>query len=308
MAISPLTSTWVVDGANVNKASWRAWGLSVESSIAALEVAGGGPNLLINGDFRINQRAFAGGALADGVYGFDRWKAVGASNISFTAATYNLTINSGAVLQVVEPAAHGYANLAGRQVTVSHEGASGSALSVAVGSVSGTIPAGSGRRSVTLTLGAGDTGDLNVILTPAAYPYDLNRVKLEAAAAATAWQPRPLTLELALCQRYFQRYANTTGAVAVVLLCYGYSSGRVFGTLLLPVPMRATPTFTFVGASVSTIATTIGAVTTASVYSTGSTQSMTLDIFHNGTSAGNTAYTLVLAGGSGNHITFSAEM
>jgi len=32
-------------------------------------------NLLINGDFQINQRGFGGGALTAGVYGFDRWKA-----------------------------------------------------------------------------------------------------------------------------------------------------------------------------------------------------------------------------------------
>lgn len=39
-------------------------------------------NILINGDFRINQRSFAGnwGTLSDGDYGYDRWKKSGANN------------------------------------------------------------------------------------------------------------------------------------------------------------------------------------------------------------------------------------
>lgn len=55
------------------------------------------PNLLVNGDFTINQRAFAFGALADGVYGVDRWKAAGASNVGWNAATLTLTLNAGAL-------------------------------------------------------------------------------------------------------------------------------------------------------------------------------------------------------------------
>ena len=45
-------------------------GVSKEYSIGAAH-----PNLLLNGDFQINQRGFAGGALSAGTYGFDRWKA-----------------------------------------------------------------------------------------------------------------------------------------------------------------------------------------------------------------------------------------
>lgn len=51
-------------------------------------------NLLINGDFAINQRSFAGGALAAGVYGYDRWKAgTGGCNVTLSGSV--LTHTSG---------------------------------------------------------------------------------------------------------------------------------------------------------------------------------------------------------------------
>ncbi|MGL4397076.1 MAG: DUF2793 domain-containing protein, partial [Hyphomicrobium sp.] len=68
-------------------------------------------NLIVNGDLQINQRAFAGGALAAGVYGFDRWKAAaGGANVS--VAGYVVTLASGAITQQIEPALWRYANLA----------------------------------------------------------------------------------------------------------------------------------------------------------------------------------------------------
>lgn len=209
---------------------------------------------------------------------------------------------------MVEPGAWGYPSLASQQVTVSVEGLTGGNLNVAVGSASGAITPGSGRRSVTLTLGAGDTGNLAVTLTPVSYPTWWKRVKLELGGAATDWQARPVQAELQLCQRYFQRYANTSGSVSVLFLCYGYASNRVFGVMPLPVPMRASPTVTYANALVSTIATTIGTATSMSAYSTGSLQIITFDIFHDGTSAGSTAYTLILNGGTSNHLTLSAEL
>lgn len=51
------------------------------------------PNLLINGDFQVNQRSFAGGALAAGAYGYDRWKAhAGGANLSRSG--FDLTLVS----------------------------------------------------------------------------------------------------------------------------------------------------------------------------------------------------------------------
>ena len=209
------------------------------------------PNILINGDFQINQRGFAFGALADGAFGVDRWRASGASNLGWDAATQTLTLNSGAIRQVVEPLVWGYSNLASFQITASVEGLTGGNLTVAVGSVSGVITPGAGRRSVTLTLGAGDTGNLAVTLTPASYPTLWKRVKLELGAAATAWQARPTVEEVALCMRYYQNgFPNGVAPVDGYTFTQSYyASGvsdpdnRLFAApVTFQVPMRATPT------------------------------------------------------------------
>tara|TARA_R110000822_G_scaffold306413_1_gene432688 strand:- start:391 stop:819 length:429 start_codon:yes stop_codon:yes gene_type:complete len=66
----------------------------------------GTKNVIINGNFGINQRAVTGSVvLSAGVYGHDRFKA-GASGCSYTFATSanvtTLTISAGSLIQVVE--------------------------------------------------------------------------------------------------------------------------------------------------------------------------------------------------------------
>lgn len=214
--------------------------------------SGAGPNLLINGDFVINQRGFAGGALAAGAYGFDRWKA-GSAGATLTVAGFTATLAAGAIQQVVEPSQFGFASLASTQLTLSVEAPSAD-LAVTIGSATGTILAGSGRRSVTLTTGAGDTGNLLVQVARAtAGSLTFARIKLEAGATATPWQAQTAANELRLCQRYCQTSypagvapgsANTATPIAVHAQCIvanaGWSSGIRF-----PFPLRAAPTFQF---------------------------------------------------------------
>ena len=118
---------------------------------------GGSGNLLINADFSVNQRVFAGGSLAAGAYGFDRWKA-GAGGCSLTRVDDTVTL-TGPLVQVVERPSLGDA-----VVTLSVENPTGS-LTVSVGGVAGTITAGAGRRSVTLTMPSAATGDIVVSVT-----------------------------------------------------------------------------------------------------------------------------------------------
>lgn len=160
-----------------------------------------GRNLLVNGDFRINQRSFAGGALAAGVYGFDRWKA-DAGGAALTLSGFDVTLASGTILQIVEPARWGLASFASVPLTVSVEGASGD-LAIGIGSQSGVIAAGAGRRRVTLTPGAGETAALAVRIAPLAGPVMFRRAKLEIGTVATNWQARPLVAERQLSARYF---------------------------------------------------------------------------------------------------------
>jgi len=197
-----------------------------------------GQNLLINGDMQINQRGFAGGALAAGSYGFDRWKAAsGGANLSLSGFT--ITLNSGGIMQVIEPALWGLSSFSNLQLTLSVEGLSGGDLSVAVGSQSGTIAAGAGRRSVTLRLAPGDIGGV-VRLSPSAGAVSFSRIKLEQGVIASAWGSRPLAIEQMLCQRYYWRPNGQ-----ILIDAYQAASAGSRQGIGLPVPMRMTPAASF---------------------------------------------------------------
>jgi hypothetical protein len=196
-------------------------------------------NLLINGDFQINQRSFAGGALAAAAYGHDRWKAAaGGANVSRSG--FNLTLSTGGVTQVIEPAVFGFDTLASRIVTLSVEGLATGTLNVAIGSATGTITGGSGRRSVTLTLGAADTGNISVTLTAASGAITFSRVRLETGNRANTWLSRPLPAETLLCQRYFW-----APGFIFLLDTFQVQYGYMLLPMAMPVPMRVLPAITF---------------------------------------------------------------
>ena len=228
--VSPDGSTWH-DALAIDRASGA---VALPSSHWAA-----GANLLVNGDMAINQRGFAGGALAADAYGFDRWKA-DAGGASLSLAGFMITLNSGTIVQPVEPALWGLASFAGVKLTLSVEDLTGGDLSVTVGSQSGTIAAGSGRRFVTLTPAVGDVGILPVKLAPAAGPVSFARVKLERGLLATSWAARPLSVEQMLCRRYHVRLDGP-----VLIDAYQAAAAASRQAVPLPVPMRATPSVSF---------------------------------------------------------------
>jgi hypothetical protein len=82
------------------------------------------------------------------------------------------------------------------------------------------------------------TGATSVVGTNGATFY-ITGVQLEKGTQATSFEYRQYQQELALCQRYFQKY---TGAL---LSGYNATSGTIFTTLLFPVELRANPTINY---------------------------------------------------------------
>lgn len=232
-------------------ADGSGWAEAVVVNRATGEVAlpatpwAGARNLLVNGDLQINQRGFAGGVLAAGAYGFDRWKA-GPAGATLSLTGYVLTLSAGAIVQPVEPALWGVASFAGLPLTLSVEGLAGGNLSVSIGSASGIITVGSGRRGVTLTPAVGDAGPLAVSIAPASGAVTLRRIKLEFGGRASGWVARPLTIEEALCARYHWRHE-----AMLALDAYQAAGGAAQQAITLPVRMRAVPSaaFTITGAT-----------------------------------------------------------
>jgi hypothetical protein len=202
------------------------------------------PNLLVNSAFLVNQRAFGGGPLAAGAYGFDRWKA-GTGGCSLARAADGTVTLTGTLDQVIDVAqavsSIGAINFAGRVLTLSVEDPP-TALPVMIGAKVATIPAGLGRRSATVTLDAGETGHVTVRLQPSG-ACAFKRVKLEIGPGATPWIGQPLEIEEFRCRRYYQTLAAGSGS-PVILCALGQrvSSGIVDVACALPVPMRANPT------------------------------------------------------------------
>jgi len=196
-------------------------------------------NLLVNGDMQINQRGFAGGSLSAGAYGFDRWKADSAG-ATLSRSGFDISLGAGAIIQPVEPALWRVASFASVPLCLSVEDLMGGDLDVAIGSQSGTITAGSGRRSLTLTPASGDTGMLSVRLAPASGAVSFRRIKLEFGTIATGWAARPLTQEEELCRRYHWRRAGQ-----LLLDSYQVAAGTVRQEIALPWAMRTTPSASF---------------------------------------------------------------
>ncbi|WP_295573779.1 hypothetical protein [uncultured Stenotrophomonas sp.] len=184
----------------------------------------GGENMLINCGVPINQRGFAGGALAAGAYGYDRWKAgSGGCNVSINATTGVFTHTSGPLQQIIEAPVVAW----GLPLTISVENPSGN-IAVNVGGATGTITAGTGRRGVTLT--PTGSGNMTVQLTAAGVTY--SRPKLEMGSSSTPFQVRSRPLEMMLCRRYYETSFNDglapgTGRTGHAYQGSGYSSSSV---------------------------------------------------------------------------------
>ena len=157
-------------------------------------------NYLINGCFRVNQRGASGG-VSSGGYLWDRWYVNNGTTMSVNSTTKVVTLN-GTMLQHIEDP-----GLANQQVTISLEDPSVN-VTIAVGAydwssnVSGVITAGSGRRSVTLTVPAGAAGHVQVRVTTASSGTFKN-IQLERGIVATPFEWRSLGAEELLCFRYY---------------------------------------------------------------------------------------------------------
>ena len=217
---------------------------SVESYSGSAWVAVGGgtspinPNLVINGNFTFNQRAYVSAAnLASGSYGFDRWK----SNFTNTTLTFtsapagqSVTINSGGGLQqIVEQA-----NVPAGTYTLSFSG-------TATGRIynSGATPPSYAASPISFT--ADGLANVVVEFTATGATKTLSQVKLESGASATAfcYAGGTYETELANCQRFYwrQNASSTAGDYTAFGLGWATTTTNVNFVIKTPVTMRIKP-------------------------------------------------------------------
>jgi len=210
-----------------------------------------GRNVIINGTFAVNQRAYATGAtLAAGAYGHDRWKAgSGGGAYTFTQGVPDTlaTITSGSMLQVIEGS-----NVAASSVLLSwigtataraYQGAAASQTSPAYAGGSKFTTAADGAKNYLLVTGLTVGTNLNVEFSGGTFGL----VQVESAKALPSdFERRQLATDLMYCQRY---YFQATGPAAAILQINAYCQAGQYlvNTIALPATMRATPTMGLIG-------------------------------------------------------------
>jgi len=202
-----------------------------------------GRNLLINGDFRINQREYASGATtAANGYTLDRWYTrLATGTFQFSAAPQGqpVTIGTSGVeryfAQVIERA-----NFQPGTHVVSWEGAAKGAIFAKGGS------AVSYNSSPFIFE---SSGTVDTVLEFAGEADTVWNVKVERGTVPTPFSTAPIGQELALCQRYYYNpLLDITNVHA--LLGQGTADSTTSARIPFPlsVPMRATPTLVTSGA------------------------------------------------------------
>lgn len=175
-------------------------------------------NLIINGNFSVNQRGYTSGTATTGAnqYTLDRWRVVTsgqAATFTTTGAGRTVTAPSGGFEQVIEGASIG----------------GGTYVVNWTGTASCTVNGVSLVKGATFTLTAGSNATVRFS------SGTVTDVQIEPGEVVTGFELRPAGLEFMLCQRYYQ---------ALTLQSAGYTGAgttNVYHTLL-PVPMRAIPT------------------------------------------------------------------
>lgn len=188
-----------------------------------------GQNLLINGDFQINQRGKT--SYNSSGYTVDRWQYREVSGNVVTPTSYGISTNSGAI-QYIEH----IGRYAGQTFTFSGELQNGTQQSV-TGALSTTAV-----ENAYMQFSLRSDGDTCACMLKQG---NWKWVKFECGSQATAFFARPYAQELAMCQRY---YYNQTEQEQMIV---GQKDGNGYCSVVVhfPYPMRIAPTVTLIGGS-----------------------------------------------------------
>jgi hypothetical protein len=293
-----------------------------------------GKNFVINGGMDVWQRGTTGFSTATGTYTADRW-VLGSSSTTVTQDTdvpvspyfkYSLKMvgtGDNSLIQRVESV--NSTLLAGQTITFSFyaKRTSGTgALDVrfyypttadtygAITQIGSTVvvsasPTSSWTRySVTAAIGTNITTGLQILINnTGATTTFITGAQLEIAAAASSFSRNASTysLELASCQRYYQRWSASQFSRAGFI--YADSITNAVFVDKLPICLRTTPTLTFSNMTANGNAITAAAV--ASILSTAN--SLGLNLTTSGVLA-NTVYQLYVASGTTGVIAYESEL
>lgn len=204
------------------------------------------PNLLINGDFKINQRGQT--SYSGYVYSVDRW--IGNTGTTITPLNNGIRLSrdtlGNALLQRVE----NWKDLVGKTVTLSAKITSNTGkvrLSIFTNQTSATeFFDGTGIIKLTRTIPQNADRLETFIGLDSNTTVEIEYMKLEVGSVATAFSPRPYAEEFAMCQRYYQlrsssysftnaidrsptmRTDGTLGTVEIEGISYNFADSEIY--------------------------------------------------------------------------------
>lgn len=210
---------------------------------------GSNPNLLINGDFQVNQRGATTYEIPSStwntIYTVDRWALTG-QGVKATYSNNKVTVvsnlNDSYLRQIFEKPLKGtyiatvnVTSLTGNASCYMRDNNQASygekALSVGINHIE---ISGSNLKELMIMLSA------NANIT-------IEYIKLEQGSVATPFIPRMYAEELALCQRYY--FSANLAHVHAHRIWRNERGGDFLFDVMTSVPMRTTPTFTLVQCS-----------------------------------------------------------
>ena len=253
-----------------------------DGHLASLYQSSNNPNLLINGDFRINQRGVYAMDGSKRRYTYDRWYVSSYPQKSdgsvIPSSHKGVFFSAFSLYDLVGQDVEDSKSLNGKTVTVScetilHEGSfvlelyDGDALLDNI-LINGTpyveSVAGTGKDPIypdtadytTLTIKKiSISNTLRVVIgcnrlsTNKQAGITIHNVKLEIGDTATPFLPRPYAEELKLCQRYYCELNEQAQHLALIKgnVSGSTSAGRIARAVIqLPAPMRTMPDITYI--------------------------------------------------------------
>ena len=211
--------------------------------------AGSNPNLLINGDFRVNQRGKT--SYTGTGYTVDRWRNLGFNNLTVTPLVSGLRLEdtvdtgTGYVLSY-KFEDKDYLKLQSKTITISFKVSKNTGSNIylrllaneeIVGNTNNTNNTGIFSTTITLPNSLNSL-DLQIRKSNGELNCEIEYVKLELGSVATSFSPRPYAEELAMCQRYYQNI-NTISS-----LLYARTTEQLRAMVNFKTEMRTTPTLT----------------------------------------------------------------
>lgn len=223
-------------------------GLNDDLAALAPKTALSNANILHNPWFQVNQRGVM--TLSTNGYFVDRWRALCA-----TAGTTTYTLNSDGTITIDNSLGEGPAYFIQRRTSKTISRVTGRKITVSVMFSDGIVRSGTGIYSNTETITyysnddiriqsiAQNEGQFFVLRVEAGKSVTIKALKLEVGEISTlAMDTAPdMALELAKCQRYFQRLVNVSIGTQNIGLALATSATSARWMCVLPSYMRASP-------------------------------------------------------------------